>query len=106
MQKIITLTEKAVEKAKKFSEQKGGYVRFGIRKGGCSGYMYDIGVAKEMAEGDIVVEHDGAKVIVAANARDFLKGSTIDYRDALMGAGFTIHNPNVTRACKCGHSVR
>ncbi len=105
-QAIITLTPKAVEKAKKLSEQKGGYVRFGVRKGGCSGYMYDIGVAKEVSEGDTIVGQGGAEVIVAGNAKDFLKGSTIDYHDSLMGAGFRIHNPNVTKSCKCGHSIR
>ncbi len=103
---IITLTPKAAEKAKSFSEQKGGYVKFGVRKGGCSGFMYDIGFAKEISNDDVVIEQGGAKVVVPSAAKDFLKGSTIDYHDSLMGAGFKILNPNVTKSCKCGHSVR
>ena len=103
---VITLTPKAVAKAKQFSESKGSLMRFGIRKGGCSGFMYDIGLVKESVEGDTLVEQDGAKVIVPKDAKEFLKGSTIDYTDSLMGAGFRIDNPNVTRKCKCGHSVK
>ena len=102
---IIQLTPKAVERVKKFAENKG-MVKFGIRKGGCSGYMYDIGFVKEAGEEDKVVEQDGAKAVVPKDAVSFLKGSTIDYKDSLMGAGFTIDNPNVTKKCGCGHSVR
>jgi iron-sulfur cluster assembly accessory protein len=105
-QHIITLTPKAVEKAKKFTDGKGVLVKFGIRKGGCSGFMYDIGFVKEAGEGDKLVEQDGATVVVPKDSVEFLKGSTIDYHDALLGAGFRIDNPNVTRKCKCGHSVR
>ncbi|HLD87053.1 MAG TPA: iron-sulfur cluster assembly accessory protein [Candidatus Nanoarchaeia archaeon] len=106
MEKIIFLTPKAVEKAKSFAEKKGGYVSFGLRKGGCSGFMYDIGYAKETSEGDTLIEQDGAKVVVTSSAKEFLKGSTIDYHDALMGAGFKINNPNVKKTCGCGHSVK
>ena|SRR3989338_5087823 len=106
MEKLITLTPKAVEKAKSFAEKKGGFVRFGLRKGGCSGFMYEIGYAKEAASGDTLIEQDGAKVVVTSSAKEFLKGSTIDYHDALMGAGFKINNPNVKKTCGCGHSVR
>ncbi len=105
-QQVITLTPKAVEKAKKLAETKGVKVQFGIRKGGCSGFMYDIGFVKEAHEGDKMVEQDGATVVVPKEAIEFLKGSTIDYHDALLGAGFRIENPNVTRKCKCGHSVK
>jgi iron-sulfur cluster assembly protein len=104
--RLLTLTPKAVAKARSFSESKGSLVKFGIRKGGCSGYMYDIGFVKEAGEGDKVVEQDGARVVVPKDSVEFLKGSTIDYHDALLGAGFRIENPNVTKKCRCGHSVK
>ena len=106
MEKLVMLTPKAVEKAKAFSEKKKGYVSFGLRKAGCSGFMYEIGFAPQVEEGDSLVEQDGAKVIVSSSAKEFLKGSTIDFQDSLMSAGFKINNPNVKRACKCGHSIR
>ncbi len=33
-----------------------------------------------------------------------LTGSTLDYKDGLQGAGFSINNPNATRTCGCGQS--
>ena len=32
-------------------------------------------------------------------------GTEVDYVDGLMGAGFKINNPNVTKSCGCGNSV-
>lgn len=103
---IIQLTSKAVDKVKKFAENKHMIVKFGITRKGCSGYMYDIGFVKEPSLEDTIVEQDGAKVVVSKDAVNFLKGSTIDYSDSLLGAGFKIDNPNVTKKCKCGHSVK
>ncbi len=35
-----------------------------------------------------------------------LQGSEIDYVDTLMGAGFTVNNPNAVSGCGCGSSFR
>jgi len=34
------------------------------------------------------------------------RGSVVDYVDSLMGAGFTVNNPNAVSTCGCGHSFR
>ena len=34
----------------------------------------------------------------------FLAGATIDWSDELIGARFTIDNPNATGTCACGES--
>ena len=34
------------------------------------------------------------------------RASEIDYVDTLMGAGFTVNNPNAVAACGCGSSFR
>ena len=31
-------------------------------------------------------------------------GASLDYKDGLQGAGFTINNPNAQRTCGCGQS--
>ena len=41
------------------------------------------------------IDEDSAKL---------LRGSTLDYHDALAGAGFQIVNPNAARTCGCGSS--
>ena len=104
----ITLTEKAASKVKALleKENKQGYgLRVGIISGGCSGYTYDIGIEKEAKADDKVIEDKGIKVFINPESISFMKGSTIDYVDALQGAGFKINNPNVKTTCGCGHSV-
>ena len=87
-------------------ENKQGYgLRVGIISGGCSGYMYDIGIEKEAKPDDTVIEEKGVKIFMNEQSIAFMKGSTIEYIDALQGAGFKINNPNVKTSCGCGHSV-
>ena len=50
------------------------------------------------------VERDGAVVLVDPASLDLLAGSELDYSDALMGAHFTVRNPNAASACGCGTS--
>ena len=55
---------------------------------------------------DRVLEANGVKVYVDGSSVDLLQGSEIDYVDTLMGAGFTVNNPNAVAACGCGSSFR
>ena len=105
---IVALTEKAANKVKALleKENKQGYgLRVGVVPGGCSSYMYDIGLEKEPKNDDIVIEEKGVKVFINPQSIEFMKGSTVDYIDALTNAGFKINNPNVKTSCGCGHSV-
>ena len=104
----ITLTEKAASKIKSFLEKENkkdfGF-RVGITMGGCSGYMYELGFEKESKKGDLIMEDKGIKIFINTESIAFMKGSIIDYKEALQGAGFKVNNPNVKRTCGCGHSV-
>ena len=104
----ITLTEKAAAKIKYFMEKENkkdfGF-RVGITMGGCSGYMYEMGLEKSAKENDAVIEDKGIKLFINPESIAFIRGSTLDYKEALQGAGFKINNPNVKRTCGCGHSV-
>ena len=44
------------------------------------------------------------KVVIDPASQEHLKGATLDYKDGLQGAGFTISNPNAERSCGCGQS--
>lgn len=104
---IIELTEKAkVElgallKGKASSPNAG--LRLGVTKGGCAGWQYEMKVG-EPSEGDEVVEAGDARVIVAADSLDKLRGCEIDFSDDLTDAGFKILNPRARRSCGCGTS--
>ena len=105
---ILALTDKAASKVKSLleKEDKQGYgLRVGVTPGGCSSYMYDIGLEKEPKQDDIVIEEKGVKIFINPDSIAFMKGSTVDYVDALTNAGFKINNPNVKTSCGCGHSV-
>ena len=107
-QNQISLTDKAASKIKYFMEKENkkdyGF-RVGIVMGGCSGYMYEMGLEKSAKENDVVIEDKGIKLFINPESITFMKGSTLDYKEALQGAGFKINNPNVKRSCGCGHSV-
>lgn len=76
-----------------------------IQGGGCSGFQYylDLKLPK-VGDGDLVIEENGAKVVVDATSLGLLKGSTLDYVEDLAKAGFEIKNPNATMKCGCGNS--
>jgi len=81
----------------------GKALRVAVEGGGCSGFQYDIGL-DEPAEDDLVLEGGGQKVVVDSVSLPFLADAVIDFTEELIGARFTIENPNATAACGCGTS--
>ncbi len=80
-------------------------VRLEVLGGGCSGFQYKFGFDATAKEGeDIVIERDGAKLVIDTTSLDLLKGSEVDYGESLMEAGFKVNNPNATSSCGCGTS--
>lgn len=79
-------------------------LRVAVLAGGCSGFQYKFELDADIRADDLVVERAGARVLVDPASMDLLAGSELDYSDALMGAHFTIRNPNATSACGCGTS--
>ncbi len=79
-------------------------LRVFVSGGGCSGLQYGMAFDDSIRAEDDVVEVDGVKVIIDEQSVQHIRGSEIDYVNSLMGAGFTVHNPNATHSCSCGHS--
>ncbi|HLG37665.1 MAG TPA: iron-sulfur cluster insertion protein ErpA [Nitrososphaera sp.] len=103
----VTVTPKAAEKVAEFMKQEGNaalYLRVYVSGGGCSGLSYGMGFEEKPDEDDTVIEQDGVKVLLDSYSQRYLKGANIDYVESLMGSGFKINNPNVTKSCSCGHS--
>ncbi|MDU8945376.1 HesB/IscA family protein [Ovoidimarina sediminis] len=78
-------------------------LRVAVEGGGCSGFQYDIRL-DEPAEDDLVLEGGGQKVVVDSVSLSFLSNAVIDFTEELIGARFTIENPNATSSCGCGTS--
>ncbi|MFD0894436.1 iron-sulfur cluster assembly accessory protein [Luteolibacter ambystomatis] len=104
---MITLTERAAAELRSMLESRGASpetgLRLAVRRGGCAGWQYEMGFGTAEA-GDVTVEAHGARVIVAGDSVDRLRGCEIDFSDALSDSGFKIHNPNAARSCGCGTS--
>ena len=104
---LITVTDNAVGKVKELMEAEGDpnlALRVAVRPGGCSGYSYEMFFDNEFTDEDVTKEVGGVKVVVDAASAILLKGATLDYKDGLQQAGFSIDNPSATRTCGCGQS--
>ena len=81
-------------------------LRVYVYSGGCSGFRYGMMLEDQPSGEDVTVESKGIKVYVDQQSTQYIAGSEIDYLDTLMGAGFTVNNPNAVSACGCGSSFR
>lgn len=109
MQEIITITEAAAYQIKdmmKQSEEDSSFLRVAVKGGGCSGLSYGMGFDHEIKVDDVQVELHGIKVLIDKESEAILKGTKIDYKESLMGGGFTIDNPNAIASCGCGSSFK
>ena len=103
----ISLTDTAAAKVSELIQQEGNAdlaLRVAVRPGGCSGFSYEMFFDTDIADDDLESTVADVKVVVDPASASLLIGSTLDYKDGLQGAGFSINNPNATRSCGCGQS--
>ncbi|MDX9910817.1 MAG: iron-sulfur cluster insertion protein ErpA [Phycisphaerales bacterium] len=79
-------------------------LRVGVKGGGCSGFSYVLDLTETQKDTDEVFEHHGIKVICDPKSLLYLGGTTVDFKDEIMGRGFVFQNPNATTSCGCGSS--
>jgi iron-sulfur cluster insertion protein len=104
---MITLTEATYAKVKELFEEENNpnlKLRVFVQGGGCSGMSYGFSFDEEQNEDDFTIEGNGVVVLVDAMSMQYLNNAVIDYREDLMGAGFSISNPNAETSCGCGSS--
>ncbi len=104
----ITIPPKVTDRAFHRLHEIGGAnsqcLRVAVEGGGCSGFQYDISLAEDAASDDLVLEKDGARVLIDPVSLPFLANAEIDFADELIGARFVVNNPNATSSCGCGTS--
>ncbi|WP_043932290.1 HesB/IscA family protein [Bacillus sp. EB01] len=106
---VVNITEAAALQIKdmmKQNEEEGSFLRVGVKGGGCSGLSYGMGFDQEISESDILLEQHGIQILVNKEDGPILNGTKIDFKQSLMGGGFTIDNPNAIASCGCGSSFR
>lgn len=115
-QMSIILTEKAAKEVKTImaqqreaagkngNEPKPLFLRLGVKGGGCSGFSYTLDLTETVGEQDEQWEQHGLDVICDSKSLLYLEGTTVDFKDEMMGRGFVFNNPNATSSCGCGSS--
>lgn len=102
----ITLTGRAAARIKAIldGEPAGSMLRVAVLGGGCSGFQYDFKITTDQNDDDLVIERDGARVLVDEMSQQYMPGAEIDFADELIAAAFKINNPIATAGCGCGTS--
>ncbi|MBM7704612.1 HesB/IscA family protein [Metabacillus iocasae] len=106
---ILTITEAASFQIKDMMKEHGeenAYLRVTIKGGGCSGLSYGMGFDHEVQDEDMLFEQHGINVLVDKESAPILRDVKIDYKQSMLGGGFTIDNPNAIANCGCGSSFR
>lgn len=104
---MIMLTDNAASKVNELITAEGEEnlaLRVAVRPGGCSGFSYEMYFDTDRAADDITKDFGGVDVVVDPQSAQLLEGATLDYKDGLQDAGFSIDNPNAQRTCGCGQS--
>ena len=106
MPSAIIITERAARRIGDIlqSEPAGSMLRISVNGGGCSGFQYGFDIEGARGDDDLLLEREGAKVLVDETSLEYLKGSTVDFVDDLIGQAFKIENPQATSSCGCGTS--
>jgi iron-sulfur cluster assembly accessory protein len=85
-------------------EPPGTMLRVSVEGGGCSGFQYKFDVERDIADDDLIIDRNGAVVLIDPVSLKYMDGAEIDFVDDLIGASFKVANPNATASCGCGTS--
>ncbi len=102
----VTVTERAARRIAEIvaGESANTMLRVSVEGGGCSGFQYKFDLVGERAPDDLMLEREGARVLIDPVSLEYMGGAQIDFVDDLMGASFKIQNPKATASCGCGTS--
>ena len=101
MEKKLEFTDRArnqIQKITKTDDKK--YFRISVEGGGCSGFKYNFSFDNIINKDDILFD----LTIIDKSSLDIISGSTVDFREEMIGESFVINNPKATASCGCGLS--
>ena len=106
MSQSVTVSERAAKRIAQIVAGEPGtpMLRVSVEGGGCSGFQYKFDLVGGSEADDLVIEKQGARVLVDPISLGYLAGSEIDFVDDLIGQSFKVHNPKATASCGCGTS--
>ncbi|HLB62379.1 MAG TPA: iron-sulfur cluster assembly accessory protein [Actinomycetota bacterium] len=105
---VVWVSDKAARKISALAAKEGraeAWLRLRVVAGGCSGFSYRLAFEEGPAPDDHVVEGEGGvRVLVDPASAPIVRGSTLDFNDALLGGGLKVINPQAVHECACGES--
>ena len=106
MSNAITVTDNAIRRIATIlsKESAGSMLRISVTGGGCSGFQYNYDLVSAREDDDLVIEKDGAVILIDPMTQEYMDGSEVDFVDDIMGQSFQIKNPLATASCGCGTS--
>lgn len=106
MTETVSISESAAKRIAEIlgQEAEAKMLRVSVSGGGCSGFQYGFDLDTKAQADDLVLERDGAVVLIDSLSLTYMEGSVIDFTDDLIGASFQVKNPNATASCGCGTS--
>lgn len=106
---MITITEAANHRIKEMmagQEDEPKFLRLGVKGGGCTGLTYGMGFDEDKKDEDVFFESNGLSVVIDPESAPLISDITIDYKQNMLGGGFTIDNPSAIATCGCGQSFK
>ena len=117
----VTVTDTAAREIESIIKQQNLdaqkiHLRVGVKGGGCSGFSYLLDLTEVQKDSDERWSYDytlkdednerdvSINVVCDPKSYLYLNGTSIDFKDELMGRGFVFNNPNATSSCGCGSS--
>ncbi|MGA9818378.1 MAG: iron-sulfur cluster assembly accessory protein [Pseudolabrys sp.] len=106
MNASITVSERAARRIGEIlkGEPSGTMLRVSVEGGGCSGFQYKFDMEHSKASDDLVINRDGAVILIDPISVNYMAGSEIDFVDDLIGASFKVKNPQAKASCGFGTS--
>ena len=104
---VLEVTEGAAARVRVMADREKRpepILRLRVVAGGCDGFSYRLSLEDAPVSDDLVIERDGVRVLVDPRSAPLLRGSILDFSDALLGGGLKVRNPNAAHECACGES--
>ena len=107
----IYITDSAVNRLRVLRQQEQAknpeakyLLRISVLSGGCYGFQYNFDFVTEMLPNELCFTFEDLSVVTDEVSYELLKDVTLDYVQELIGAAFTLRNPNSDASCGCGNS--
>src|SRR5262249_61543242 len=103
----VTLSDRAARRIAAIlkAEPAPTALRLAVTGGGCSGFQDNFALDDAQLDEDLVVEKDGAKVLIDPVSLDFLAGAGNDFTGGRIGPAFEGNNSNRPRVCGLGRRI-